>query len=156
MQFVLLWNKILTIASICGPKSPNSKDLSAGLFGNQTGLYRVAFATGAHSMSGAAWPEVDRGSESYQFITSVTIRTIELSCDWAVFRLPEEEHDPDFGVILSQLVSTLTQHTGYLVVSGCLELHWHCTRSPGLEWNDAMALSDEDRYPRHKVRLNHG
>ena len=44
MQFVLLWNKILTIASICGPKSPNSKDLSAGLFGNQTGLYRVAFA----------------------------------------------------------------------------------------------------------------
>jgi hypothetical protein len=45
MQFVLLWNKIMTIASICGPKSPNSKDLSAGLFGNQTGLYRVAFAS---------------------------------------------------------------------------------------------------------------
>ena len=34
-----------TIAHICGHELPNSKDLSAGLFGSQTGLYRVAFAT---------------------------------------------------------------------------------------------------------------
>ena len=51
-------------------------------------------------LSSVARPEVDKRSESYEFITSFPIRAIKFSCDRAVFRLPEEEHDPDFGVSL--------------------------------------------------------
>ena len=66
-------------------------------------------------LSGIAWPEVDKGSESNQLITSLPVGSIELSDDWSVFRFPEKQHQPDFWIIGAHFMSTFTNHAGDLV-----------------------------------------